>query len=388
MRILVTGAKGFVGRNLCSVLHNIKNKKEKKYADLIIDEIYEFDIDSDTSILDEYCEKCDFIFNLAGVNRSIKAEDFINGNFGFTSVLLNTLKKYKNYCPIMNSSSIQAVLENDYGKSKKAGEELLFEYSKTTGAEVFIYRFPNLFGKWCLPNYNSVLATFCNNIANDLPITVNNKDTVLTLVYIDDLIKEMINLIVGKGYKVGDYYEVRERYEVTLGNIVELLYSYKSQSDTLLVPNLPNESFEKKLYSTYLSYLPTNRFAYNLKMNIDSRGSFTEIFKTINNGQFSVNISKPGIKKGEHWHLSKCEIFVVVSGHGLIQERKIGTEEIINHEVSGKEIKAVYMIPGYTHNIINLSDKDDLITLMWSNEIFDGDNPDTYYESVDKNEDY
>ncbi len=398
MNILVTGAKGFVGKNLCANLRNIKENKNRTRPNLKIDEIFEYDIDTESSLLDEYCQKADFVFNLAGVNRPQNEEEFMQGNFGFAGDLLKTLKKYKNACPVMLSSSIQATLigryDGEYGRSKKAGEELFFEYSKETGAKVLIYRFPNIFGKWCRPNYNSAVATFCNNIANGLPITVNDRSAELELLYIDDLVDEMLDALEGKEHHCdfdslsidvkddGAYCCVPTTHKVALGEIVDLLITFNNQSSTLLMPGIPDNSFAKKLYSTYLSYLPKEKVIFDLKMNCDDRGSFTELLKTNSCGQFSVNISKPGITKGQHWHNSKWEFFIVVAGHGLIQERKIGTDEIIEYEVSGDNIKAVHMLPGYTHNIINLSETENLVTVMWANEQFDPAKPDTYFEKV------
>ena len=398
MKILITGAKGFVGKNLTEALRNIRDGKDRTHAELKIDDIYCYDIDSTESELDEYCKQADFVFNLAGVNRPKTQEEFMQGNFGFASKLLDTLKKYKNTCPVMLSSSIQATLigryDGEYGRSKKAGEELFFNYGKETGAKVLVYRFPNLFGKWCRPNYNSAVATFCNNIANDLPITVNDRNAELELLYIDDLVDEMLAALSGKEHRAefdgiktvltagGRYCAAPVTHKVTLGEIVELLYSFRDQPITLTIPEIPKGSFAKKLYSTYLSYLPKEKVAFPLKMNTDARGSFTELIKTEKCGQVSVNISKPGITKGQHWHNSKWEFFIVVKGHGLIQERKIGTEEIIEFEVSGDNIQAVHMLPGYTHNIINLSDTEELITVMWANEQFDKDKPDTFGEKV------
>ena len=398
MKILITGAKGFVGKNLVENIKNIKDGKNRT-RDLKIDEIFEYDIDTDPSFLDEFCKEADFVFNLAGVNRPKDQSEFMKGNFGFASTLLETLKKYQNNCPIMLSSSIQATLigrygESDYGKSKLAGEELFFNYSKETGAKVLIYRFPNLFGKWCRPNYNSAVATFCNNIANDLPIQVNDRNTKLELLYIDDLVEEMLDALEGKEHHCefdglntvakedGKYCFVPTTHQVTLGEIVDLLYSFNNQPKTLVVPEIPNNSFDKKLYSTYLSYLPKEKVAFPLKMNVDGRGSFTELLKSEKCGQVSINISKPGITKGQHWHNTKWEFFIVVAGHGLIQERKIGTDEVIEFEVSGDKIEAIHMLPGYTHNIINLSETENLVTVMWANESFDPNKPDTFFEEV------
>ena len=399
MKILVTGAKGFVGKNLCAQLKNIRDGKARCYGELVVDEVMEYDIDSIQEELDEYCAKADFVFNLAGVNRPKEQSEFMTGNFGFASTLLDALRKYGNHCPVMLSSSIQATLigrygESDYGKSKLAGEELFFRYGEETGAKVLVYRFPNLFGKWCRPNYNSAVATFCNNIANDLPITVNDRSTALELLYIDDLVDEMIAALTGNEHRCefdgletvlkpeGRYCAVPVSHRATLGEIVDLLQSFYSQPQTLLIPQIPNGSFAKKLYSTYLSYLPKEKAAFPLKMNIDQRGSFTELLKTANCGQVSVNISKPGITKGQHWHNSKWEFFIVAAGHGLIQQRKVGTDEVMEFEVSGEKIEAVHMLPGYTHNIINLSDTENLVTVMWANEPFDPKRPDTYYEEV------
>lgn len=398
MKILVTGAKGFVGKNLCRALECIKDGKDRT-RNLNIEEIFEYDIDADVSLLDSFCKQADFVFNLAGVNRPQNNEEFFKGNFGFATTLLETLKKYDNKCPVMLSSSIQATLigryaESDYGKSKLAGEDLFFDYSKDNGVKVLVYRFPNLFGKWCRPNYNSAVATFCNNIANDLPIQINDRNTQLELLYIDDLICEMLDALEGKEHHCefdgvntvltndGRYCASPVTHKVTLGEIADLLENFKSQSQTLLMPSIPDGSFEKKLYSTYLSYLPKEKVSFPLKMNIDDRGSFTELLKTANCGQFSVNISKPGIIKGQHWHHTKWEFFVVVSGRGLIQQRKIGSDEVLEFYVSGDKIEAVHMLPGYTHNIINLSNSQDLVTLMWANEQFDPLKPDTFFEQV------
>lgn len=406
VKILVTGAKGFVGKNLVASLECIQDGKDRVHkiaglensSDL---QIYSYDIDSTLEELEAACYDCSFVFNLAGVNRPKNQSEFMTGNFGFASTLLNTLKKYKNTCPVMLSSSIQATLigrygESDYGKSKLAGEELFFDYAKETGAKVLVYRFPNLFGKWCRPNYNSAVATFCNNIANDLPIQVNDRSTELELLYIDDLMEEMLQAINGEEHHCefdglnivdkadGRYCYVPTTHKATLGEIVDLLDVFKKQPQTLVMPEIPNNSFAKKLYSTYLSYLPKEKTSLTLKMNVDNRGSFTELLKTADCGQFSVNISKPGITKGEHWHHSKWEFFIVVSGHGLIQERKIGSDEILEFEVSSDKIEAIYMLPGYTHNIINLSDSQDLVTVMWANEQFDPSHPDTFGEKVVK----
>lgn len=399
MNILVTGAKGFVGKNLCAGLKNIRDGKDRTRPEIKIDEVFEFDVDTDKALLDEYCAKADFVFNLAGINRPQNTEEFMQGNFGFASELLEVLKKYNNTCPVMISSSIQATCigryDSDYGRSKKAGEDLLFAYSLETGAKVYVYRFPNLFGKWCRPNYNSAVATFCNNIANDLPITVSDRAVQLELLYIDDLVTEMLDAIENKEHRCafdgietvlceeGKYCAAPVTHKVTLGEIVDLLEAFKNQTSTLVMPEIPDNSFAKKLYSTYLSYLPKEKVSFPLKMNVDERGSFTELLKTEKCGQFSVNISKPGITKGQHWHHSKWEFFIVVSGHGLIQERKIGTDEIMNFEVSGDKIEAIHMLPGYTHNIINLSETENLVTVMWANEQFDPKHPDTFFEIVE-----
>ena len=398
MKVLVTGARGFVGKNLVCALNNLKDGKDRTRPNIKIDEVYEYDIDSNISELDEYCKNADFVFNLAGVNRPKDPEEFKKGNFGFASTLLETLKKYGNKCPVMISSSIQATLigryDGEYGRSKRDGENLLFDYANKTGARVLVYRFPNLFGKWCRPNYNSAVATFCNNVANDLPITINDRSTELELLYIDDLVYEMFDALEGKEHRCefdgltavenenGKFCFVPTTHRVTLGEISDLLEKFKSQPISLLMPEIPNNSFAKKLYSTYLSYLPKEKVAFPLKMNVDQRGSFTELLKTEKCGQFSVNISKPGITKGQHWHNSKWEFFIVVSGHGLIQERKIGTDEVIEFEVSGDKIEAVHMLPGYTHNIINLSETENLVTVMWANEQFDPNRPDTFFEIV------
>ena len=382
MKILVTGAKGFVGKNLVSALYNIKEGKDRTRADLNIEEVFEFDIDTDDGLLNKYCKEADFVFNFAGINRPQNTEEFMEGNFGFGKKLLSLLKENNNTCPVMLSSSIQAELDNPYGRSKKAGEDLVFEYGKETGTKVLVYRLPNLFGKWCRPNYNSVIATFCHNIANDKPITVNDPSVVLTLVYIDDLVDELISALSGSEHREGVFCRVETEHKVTLGEIAELIYGFSSQPKTLLMPQIPDNSFEKKLYSTYLSYLPKEKVSFPLKMNVDERGSFTELLKTENCGQFSVNISKPNITKGQHWHNSKWEFFIVVSGHGLIQQRKIGGDEVLEFEVSGDKIEAVHMLPGYTHNIINLSNSENLVTVMWANEQFDKNHPDTYFEEV------
>ena len=400
MKILVTGAKGFVGKNLCVSLKNLKDGKDKTRPALSIEDIFEYDIDSTPSDLETYCEQADFVFNLAGVNRPQTQEEFMQGNFGFASTLLDTLRQYNNKCPVMLSSSIQATLigryaQGEYGKSKKAGEELFFDYEQKGGGQVCVYRFPNLFGKWCRPNYNSAVATFCNNIANDLPITVNDRAIELELLYIDDLVTEMLDLLEDNGHRCdydgltpvasesGRYYYAPITHKVTLGEIVDLLHSFREQSETLIVPEIPNGSFAKKLYSTYLSYLPKEKVAFDLKMNVDARGSFTELLKTEKCGQVSINISKPGITKGQHWHHTKWEFFIVVAGKGLIQQRKIGTDEVLNFEVSGDKIQAVHMLPGYTHNIINLSETENLVTVMWANEQFAPHHPDTFFEIVE-----
>ena len=400
MNILITGAAGFVGKNLSAALHCLQNGTDRTRPGLSIGELYLYDKDSPAALLEEACQKADFVFNLAGVNRPKEQEEFMEGNFGFASTLLDTLKKYKNTCPVMLSSSIQATLvgryaEGGYGLSKKAGEELFFRYGQETGAKVLVYRFPNLFGKWCRPNYNSVVATFCYNYAHDLPISVSDPAVELEMLYIDDLVTEMLDALEGKEHHCefeglttvlkedGRYCAAPVSHKVTLGEIVSLLDSFRQQPQTLLMPEIPENSFAKKLYSTYLSYLPKEKAAFPLKMNEDARGSVTELLKTENCGQFSVNISKPGITKGQHWHHTKWEFFIVVSGHGLIQQRKIGTEEVLNFEVSGDKIQAVHMLPGYTHNIINLSDTENLVTLMWANERFDPARPDTFFEVVE-----
>ncbi len=399
MKILVTGAKGFVGRNLVAQLRNIQDGKAKFYGDVTVSEVFEYDIDSTPEELDRYCKEADFVFNLAGVNRPQNPEEFMQGNFGFASTLLDTLKKHGNNCPLMISSSIQATCigryDGDYGRSKKAGEELVFDYGKETGAKVLVYRFPNLFGKWCRPNYNSAVATFCNNIANDLPIQVNDPSVQLELLYIDDLVDEMVGALKGEEHHCefdgidtvltenGRYCAVPTTHKVTLGEIVGLLEEFKNQPSTLMIPSIPENSFAKKLYSTYLSYLPKGKVSFPLKMNVDDRGSFTELVKTLDKGQVSINISKPGITKGQHWHNTKWEFFIVVAGKGLIQQRKVGSEKVLNFEVSGDRIEAVYMLPGYTHNIINLSDTENLVTVMWANELLDPNKPDTYFEVVE-----
>ena len=396
MNILVTGAKGFVGKNLTAALENIRDGKDKT-RNLTVGEVFSFDIDTDPDLLEQYCEKADFVFDLAGVNRPKDQSEFMEGNFGFASTLLNTLKSKGNTCPVMLSSSIQATLigrygESDYGKSKLAGEELFFAYGEKTGAKVLVYRFPNLFGKWCRPNYNSAVATFCNNIANDLPITVSDPKVELELLYIDDLVQEMLDALEGKEHRCDydglqpvsgqRYCYVPTTHKVTLGEIVNLLEQFRDQPKTLVVPSIPDNSFAKKLYATYLSYLPREKIAIDLKMNVDARGSFTEILKTVDCGQFSVNVSKPGITKGQHWHHSKWEFFIVVSGEGLIQLRQIHGDEVIEFRVSGEKPQAIHMLPGYTHNIINLSDKQDMVTLMWANEQFDPNHPDTFFDPV------
>lgn len=400
MKILVTGAKGFVGKNLCAQLKNIKDGKARCYGDLSVSEVYEYDIDSTPEELDRWCEDCDFVFNLAGVNRPQNQEEFMQGNFGFASTLLDTLKKHGNKCPVMLSSSIQATLAgrfgtSEYGKSKKAGEELFFDYGRETGAKVLVYRFPNLYGKWCRPNYNSAVATFCNNIANDLPIQVNDPNVELELLYIDDLVEEMIDALKGKEHHCefdgvetvmkadGRYCAAPVTHHVKLGEIVDLLYKFAELPKTLMIPEIPADSFAKRLFSTYLSYLPKEKAIFDLNMNVDDRGSFTELVHTLNCGQVSINISKPGITKGQHWHHTKWEQFIVVSGHGLIQLRKEGTDEVLNYEVSGDRIQSVIMLPGYTHNIINLSETENLVTVMYCNEIFDKNRPDTYFDPVE-----
>ena len=400
MKILITGSSGFVGKNLACALESIRDGKDRTHPSLQIDEIYLYDLDSNIDELEYACENADFVFHLAGVNRPKDPEEFMRGNFGFSSLLLDTLKKYKNTCPVMLSSSVQASLagrfgDSEYGRSKRAGEELFFSYAEQTGAKVLVYRFPNLFGKWCRPNYNSAVATFCYNKANGLPIQVTDPSIELELLYIDDLIDEMLCALEGKEHRCeydgvnaimtsgGAYCVAPVTHKVTLGDIVSVLDSFVSQPQSLLMPEIPRASFEKKLYSTYLSYLPREKVAFPLKMNVDDRGSFTELLRTGACGQFSVNISKPRITKGQHWHHTKWELFIVVSGHGLIQQRRIGSDEVLNFEVSGERIQAVHMLPGYTHNIINLSDTEELVTLMWANECFDPDKPDTFYEVVE-----
>ena len=400
MKILVTGAKGFVGKNLCAQLKNIRDGKARCYGNVTVSEVYEYDLDSTPEELDVWCESADFVFNLAGVNRPQNQEEFMAGNFGFASTLLDTLKKHKNSCPVMLSSSQQASLtgrfgNSEYGRSKKAGEDLFLQYGSETGSRVLVYRFPNLFGKWCRPNYNSAVATFCNAFANDLPYTVNDPSVELELLYIDDLVDEMIACLRGEEHKCefdgldvipsasGRYCYVPVTHKITLGEIVELLKSFAAQPSTLMIPAIPAGSFAKKLYSTYLSYLPKEKVAFPVKMNIDDRGSFTELIHTLNAGQVSINISKPGITKGQHWHNTKWEFFIVVSGHGLIQERKLGTDEVIEFEVNGDNIQCVHMLPGYTHNIINLSQTENLVTVMWANELFDPNKPDTFFEPVE-----
>jgi len=399
MKILITGAAGFVGKNLTAALEAIRDGKDRTRPGLTVEKLYLYDLDTPVSVLEEGCREADFVFNLAGVNRPQNQAEFMEGNFGFASTLLDLLKKYRNTCPVMLSSSIQATLigryaGGAYGESKKAGEELFFAYGEETGAKVLVYRFPNLFGKWCRPNYNSAVATFCNNYANDLPITVNDPSVELELLYIDDLIREMLDALEGKEHRCefdgvdtvltenGRYCAAPVTHKVTLGKIVECLDSFKAQPATLVMPAIPENSFEKKLYSTYLSYLPKEKASFPLKMNVDARGSFTELLKTADCGQFSVNISLPGITKGQHWHHTKWEFFIVVAGHGLIQQRKLGTDEVLNFEVSGDKIEAVHMLPGYTHNIINLSETENLVTLMWANEALDQARLATFFEVV------
>lgn len=399
MNILVTGARGFVGKNLCEALKNIRDGKDRTRPNLKIDNIYELDIETPKELLADFCKDADFVFNLAGANRPEKTDEFMQVNCDFAKELLDNLKLSNNKCPVMLSSSIQATLcgrfaDSEYGKSKLAGEKLFFDYSAKTGAKVLVYRFPNLFGKWCRPNYNSAVATFCNNIANDLPITVNDESVELELLYIDDLVNEMLDALEGKEHHCefecvktlmcenGRFCAAVKTHRVTLGRIVQLLESFKMQTDTLVIPEIPKDSFEKKLYSTYLSYLPKDKIAFDLKMNTDERGSFTELIKTMNCGQVSVNISKPGVTKGQHWHNTKWEFFIVVAGHGVIEQRRIGSDEVLRFEVSGEKITAVHMLPGYTHNIINLSETEDLVTVMWANEQFDSNHPDTFFEKV------
>ncbi len=398
MKILITGAAGFVGKNLAAALNNIKDGKDKTHPGINIEEIYLYDMDSSYEQLDEYCKNADFVFNMAGVNRPQNTDEFMQGNFGFAVTLLETLQKYNNKCPVVLSSSIQATLigryDSDYGRSKKAGEDLFFDYAEKTGAKVLVYRFPNLFGKWCRPNYNSAVATFCYNTANDLPITVNDRAIALELLYIDDLMDEMLAALEGREHHCefdgtntvltdgGKFCAAPITHKVTLGEIVDLLEEFKNQPSTLIMPEIPKDSFAKKLYSTYLSYLPCDKAIFDLKMNVDERGSFTELLKTVKCGQISVNISKPGITKGQHWHHTKWEFFIVVSGNAHIQQRKIGSDEVLNFYVSGDKIQAVHMLPGYTHNIVNLSDTDDLVTVMWANEQFEPQHPDTFFEKV------
>ena len=399
MKILVTGSNGFVGKNLIAALNNIKDGKDRTHPNIVIEKVFSYDVDSSYSDLETACKEADFVYNLAGVNRPKNNEEFMKGNFGFGEMLLDSLKKYNNTCPVMLASSLQATLigryaDGEYGKSKRAGEELFFKYADDSGVKVLVYRFPNLFGKWCRPNYNSAVATFCNNIANDLPITINDPAVELELLYIDDLVSEMLDALESKEHRCeydgldpvptadGSFCYVPVTHKVTLGRIVELLDIFKAQPQTLIMPEIPENSFEKKLYSTYLSYLPGDKVSFPLKMNVDDRGSFTELLKTNNNGQFSVNISKPGITKGQHWHNTKWEFFIVVSGKGLIEQRRIDSDEVLRFFVSGEKIEAVHMLPGYTHNIINLSDTDDLVTLMWANEQFDPNHPDTFFLKV------
>ena len=400
MKILVTGAKGFVGKNLCAQLKNIRDGKARNYA-LTIEEVFEYDLDSTSEQLDAWCREAGFVFNLAGVNRPQNQEEFMAGNFGFASTLLDTLRRHGNTCPVMLSSSQQASLtgrfgNSEYGRSKKAGEDLFLQYGKETGARVLVYRFPNLFGKWCRPNYNSAVATFCNAVANDLPYTVNDPSVELELLYIDDLVDEMIACLEGREHRCefegltvipkedGRYCHVPTTHKATLGEIVDLLNQFAAQPRTLMIPEIPEGSFAKKLYSTYLSYLPYEKTAFDLKMNVDERGSFTELVHTLNAGQVSINISKPGITKGQHWHHTKFEQFIVVKGHGLIQQRNLNDPEgkVLEWEVSGDRIQAVHMLPGYTHNIINLSDTEDLVTVMYCNEVFNPEKPDTFFEPV------
>ena len=409
MKILVTGAKGFVGKNLCCQLNNIKDGKARCYGDLQVDEVFEYDIDSTPEQLDSWCGECDFVFNLAGVNRPKDNDEFMKGNYGFASTLLDTLKKHHNTCPVMLSSSQQASLtgrfgNSEYGRSKKAGEDLFLEYGKETGVKVLVYRFPNLYGKWCRPNYNSAIATFCNNIANDLPIQVNDRSVQMEILYIDDLVEEMICALKGQEHHCefegldvlpsaeGRYCYCPVTHKTTLGEIVDTIYecarAVRAVPDSAEGPStaleMPQDSLRYRLMSTFLSYLPKEKAIFDLKMNVDPRGSFTELVHTLNCGQVSINISKPGITKGEHWHNSKWEQFIVVSGHGLIQMRKEGTDEVLNYEVSGDKIQSVIMLPGYTHNIINLSETEDLVTVMYCNEVFNPERPDTYFDKVEK----
>ena len=382
MDILITGAGGFVGKNLVEALKNIRDGRDRTRPGLEIGEIFRCTRQTTEAELKEYCANAEFVFHLAGVNRPKDQSEFMEGNRDFTETLLGVLELTGNRCPVMLSSSTQAALENPYGESKRAGEALLRDYGARNGAKTLIYRFPNVFGKWCRPNYNSAVATFCHNRANDLPIQVNDRNTRLTLVYIDDVVRELLDALEGKEHRDGEFCCVPTTHSATLGEIVDLIESFRAQPETLLLPEIPNGSFAKKLYSTYLSYLPKEKVAFPLKMNCDARGSFTELLKTANSGQFSVNISKPGITKGQHWHHTKWEFFIVVAGHALIQERKIGTDEILEFEVSGEQIQAVHMLPGYTHNIINLSETENLVTLMWANELFDPNHPDTFFQEV------
>ena len=399
MKLLVTGASGFVGRNLVEALKNIRDGKDRTHPEITVEEIFEYDLASSDSELEEAASRCDFVFHLAGVNRPTDPAEFTKGNIDLTSRLIDLLKKHRNKCPVMLSSSIQASCigryDSEYGRSKRAGEDLLFRYAEESGARALVYRFPNLFGKWCRPNYNSAVATFCHHIANDLPITVSDPAVTLELLYIDDLVSEMLLALVGKEHRCsfdgieaipdpsGRFCAAPCTHKVTLGEMVSLLHRFRAQPSTLLMPEIPAGSFEKKLQSTYLSYLPKEKVSFPLQMNIDARGSFTELLKSDKCGQISVNISKPGITKGQHWHHSKWELFIVVSGRALIQQRRIGSDEILNFEVSGDRIEAVHMLPGYTHNIINLSDSEDLVTVMWANEPFDQARPDTYFEVVE-----
>ena len=382
MNILITGAGGFIGKNLICALENIRDGKDRSHPELSIGEIFRCTRQTTEAELKGFCAQADFVFHLAGVNRPKEQAEFMAGNRDFTDSLLKRLEEAENPCPVMLSSSTQAALDNPYGESKRAGERLLRDYGERTGAKTLIYRFPNVFGKWCRPNYNSAVATFCHNRANDLPIQVNDRSTRLTLVYIDDVVQELLAALAGREHRDGDFCCVPVTHSATLGEIVDLIERFRTQPETLVMPEIPNGSFAKKLYSTYLSYLPKEKVAFPLKMNVDARGSFTELLKTASNGQFSVNISKPGITKGQHWHNTKWEFFIVVSGHGLIQERRIGSEEVIEFEVSGERIEAVHMLPGYTHNLINLSETENLVTLMWANEMFDPGRPDTFYLEV------